>query len=212
MSASRSTTIALGALSALAVLPSMASAAPLFDVKIARENYPFGAVRVYADQRGFDPSVDLSRPSFLLDGRPGPFKSFGSPYIVRMIAKDGKMHTVTLRLPRADGSTYTQEQRFRAVRPLTATGPVQSAAVARKRGILVRLNASEGFYRATSRSSRIPGAGNVRITAKEGGRASIRVKGSYLARIRPGMKIKVQVRHILGGEALQTKNVTVRFR
>lgn len=128
-------------------------------------------------------------------------------------ALDGKEHVVVLLLTDlGSGKVYRSMAKWRAPLPMTATAPVQSARIAAKRGILVRVTGAKGFYRASTTSKKIPGSGNARITAVDGGSAAIRIKGSYMNRLRPGQTIHLEARHLQRNWSIETAKFTVQLR
>lgn len=126
---------------------------------------------------------------------------------------DGKEHTVVAaHTDLATGKVGHAIKVWRAPRQMTVRAPLQSAKIARKRGILVRVTGEKGFYRASSKSKRIPGSGNARVLTGEGnGTAAIRLKGKYFDRIRPGQKITVEARHLKGRSTVERATVVVAF-
>lgn len=128
--------------------------------------------------------------------------------------RDGAWHTITVRIPRTDqpGVVFEQSARFQAFKALELAAPTQSAATARKRGIAVRVSAARGYYRLRSLSARIPAAGGVNFDDRRGGVKTIRLRGSYLDRIKPGTRLTIRAQRHYRGSILETAVVTVRFR
>lgn len=90
--------------------------------------------------------------------------------------------------------------------------PVQSARIARARGIAVRVSAAYGYYRVRTQSTRIPAAASVNIEARNGGEKRARLRGSYLDRIKPGTRLTIRAQRHYRGSILETAVITVRFR
>jgi hypothetical protein len=158
--------------------------------------------------------LDATRVTWLMDGKPLPERD--GKYLFTVLGdelRDGQLHTFTARLPRLDvpGESYDVSAQLRAFKPLVLTAPVQSAASARRRGIAVRVSAARGYYRLRTTSKRIPAAGGVSFDSRNGGQATVRLRGSYLDRIRPGMRLRIHARHLNSGYVLETESVVVRF-
>lgn len=162
-----------------------------------------------------NPTLDITRVTWFIDGEPLPGRDGKYAFVLPgNELRDGKLHTVTARMPRKDnpGETYEITAPLQAFKPLILTAPVQSAANAKRRGITIRVSAARGYYRLRAMSARIPAAGGVSFESPSGGARTIRLRGSYLDRIRPGTRLKIRAQRLYRGSILETVVITVRFR
>ncbi len=160
-------------------------------------------------------NLNVKAVTWSMDGRPLPERDGQYSFLILGDElRDGRLHTFTARMPRLDvpGESFAVSAQLRAFKPLILTAPAQSAATARRRGIAVRVSAARGYYRLRTTSTRIPAAGGVNFDARSGGRKTIRLRGSYLDRIKPRMKLRVRAQRLYRGSALETTTITVRFR
>lgn len=148
---------------------------------------------------------------------------------------DGMEHSVVAEMTlKQTGRVVWAKATWEAPLPMSVSAPPQSARIARKKGILVRVRGVSGFYRASTRSKRIPGSGNARIRvparnctsdfckrmAASGhqkldltkhGSASIRIKSTYLDRIKPGQTLEVEARRLKNSYAVERVTVVIAF-
>ncbi len=210
--------VAVGA-SALVATGSLASAqdplppgtpTPVITTRFDPEAY--GGTWV-ADHYVVTTVFDGANKQWLLDGKPLR-ESVNRPSFWIHEPRDGKLHTLTLRLPRKDipGAVYEVNKQIRMPKSLKITAPEQSARISRQRGIAVHVSAHRGYYRLRVMSSKVTGAANVTFKAEYGGQRSLRIKSAQLSQIKPGTRLRVRAQRILRDEILETKYVTVRFR
>lgn len=153
----------------------------------------------------------------------------------RVTFTDGIEHSVVAEMTlKQTGRVVWAKATWEAPLPMSVSAPPQSARIASKRGILVRVRGVSGFYRASTKSKRIPGSGNARIRVPardctsdfckrmaaaghqkldltKHGSATIRIKGAYLDRIKPGQTVKVEARRLKGSYAVERAIVAVAF-